>query len=220
MLAETECVHIKGADSPGACSSAAGRHRNTGRRPHGNRLWSAANGNWPRSPACWTRRSAARAVSSAWSGRRASARAASSLNSRRVAAGRGCRGVLHLLRISRQRHPVPCGGPAAAGGVRGRTNSPTRRPASRFGPEFPSADAEDLLLLDDLLGIRDPRCRSPMIDADARRRRLTALVNAASLARTDAGCVRDRGCALDRPGQRVDAGRFSVGRSRRPRRWC
>jgi hypothetical protein len=45
------------------------------------------------------------------------------------------------------------------------------------------ADPEDLLLLDDLLGITDPDAELPKIDPDARRRRLTALVNAASLAR-------------------------------------
>ena len=45
------------------------------------------------------------------------------------------------------------------------------------------ADAEDLLLLDDLLGIRDPAVPSPDIAPDARRRRLTALVNGASLGR-------------------------------------
>ena len=45
------------------------------------------------------------------------------------------------------------------------------------------ADPEDLLLLDDLLAITDPDVELPKIDPDARRRRLTALVNAASLAR-------------------------------------
>ena len=39
------------------------------------------------------------------------------------------------------------------------------------------------LLFDDLLGIADPNTPLPPIDPDARRRRLTALVNAASLAR-------------------------------------
>ena len=48
---------------------------------------------------------------------------------------------------------------------------------------FRTADAEDLLLLDDLLGIAEPGVAPPQIDPDARRRRLTALVNAASLAR-------------------------------------
>ena len=47
------------------------------------------------------------------------------------------------------------------------------------------ADPQDLLLLDDLLGIADPEVPLPQIDADARRRRLTALINAATLARTE-----------------------------------
>jgi class 3 adenylate cyclase len=45
------------------------------------------------------------------------------------------------------------------------------------------ADPEDLLLFDDLLGIADFEAVLPQIDPDARRRRLTALVNATSLAR-------------------------------------
>ncbi len=49
----------------------------------------------------------------------------------------------------------------------------------------PDADPQDLLLLDDLLGIADPDVPLPAIDPDARRRRLTALVNSVSLARTD-----------------------------------
>ena len=48
----------------------------------------------------------------------------------------------------------------------------------------PDADGEDLVLLDDLLGIRDPSVPSPDIAPEARRRRLTALVNAASMARS------------------------------------
>jgi len=47
----------------------------------------------------------------------------------------------------------------------------------------PDADPEDVLLFDDLLGIADPEVALPRIDPDARRRRLTALVNAAQLAR-------------------------------------
>ena len=42
-----------------------------------------------------------------------------------------------------------------------------------------------LSLLDDLLGIRDPDAALPNIDPDARRRRITALINSVSLARTD-----------------------------------
>jgi adenylate cyclase len=50
---------------------------------------------------------------------------------------------------------------------------------------FADADPEDLRLLEDLLGIADPGAEVPNIEADARRRRLTGLVNAASLARTN-----------------------------------
>src|SRR5271170_4782642 len=53
----------------------------------------------------------------------------------------------------------------------------------RLRSRVPDADPEDLLLFDDLLGIADPEVALPTIDPDARRRRLTALVNAASLAR-------------------------------------
>lgn len=48
---------------------------------------------------------------------------------------------------------------------------------------FSEADDEDLLILEDLLGIGDPEATLPQIDPDARRRRLTAMVNAAALAR-------------------------------------
>ena len=54
---------------------------------------------------------------------------------------------------------------------------------ARVRARVPDADPEDVLLLDDLLGIADPEVALPKIDPDARRRRLTALVNAASLAR-------------------------------------
>jgi class 3 adenylate cyclase len=50
--------------------------------------------------------------------------------------------------------------------------------------QIQDADPQDLLLLDDLLGIADPDSPQPQIDPDARRRRLTARINAASLART------------------------------------
>ena len=41
------------------------------------------------------------------------------------------------------------------------------------------------MLLDDLLGIADPDVELPKIDPDARRRRLTALINTAQLARDE-----------------------------------
>ena len=68
----------------------------------------------------------------------------------------------------------------AATGV-GRLDGQTAR--DRVRDRVPDANPEDLLLLDDLLGIADPEVGLPKIDPDARRRRLTALVNAASLTR-------------------------------------
>jgi adenylate cyclase len=53
--------------------------------------------------------------------------------------------------------------------------------------QFPDADPDDLVLLDDLLGIRDAAAALPDVAADARRRRLNALINAASLARDAPG---------------------------------
>ena len=68
----------------------------------------------------------------------------------------------------------------AATGVEGLDEQAAR---DRVRDRIPDADPEDLLLFDDLLGIADPMLALPPIDPDARRRRLTALVNAASLAR-------------------------------------
>jgi adenylate cyclase len=56
---------------------------------------------------------------------------------------------------------------------------------ARVREQVPDADPQDLLLLDDLLGIADPEVPLPQIDPDARRRRLTALINTVSLARTE-----------------------------------
>ena len=67
-----------------------------------------------------------------------------------------------------------------ATGVRG-LDGPAARAQVRA--QAPDADPDDLLLFEDLLGIADPEVALPKIDPDARRRRLTALVNTASLAR-------------------------------------
>ena len=56
---------------------------------------------------------------------------------------------------------------------------------ARLRTELPDADPDDLLLLDDLLGITDPDVTLPRIDPDARRRRLSALINTANLSRTE-----------------------------------
>ena len=70
----------------------------------------------------------------------------------------------------------------AALGVEGLDGQSAR---DRVRDWVPDADPEDVLLFHDLLGIAAPDVVLPKIDPDARRRRLTALVNAASLARTE-----------------------------------
>src|SRR5262249_34476857 len=55
---------------------------------------------------------------------------------------------------------------------------------ARLGQQIPGADPQDLLLFEDLLGVADPDVPLPQIAPDARRRRLTALINTVSLART------------------------------------
>jgi class 3 adenylate cyclase len=68
----------------------------------------------------------------------------------------------------------------AATGVRGLDDAAAR---AQVRAQSSDADPEDLLLFEDLLGIGDPEVALPKIDPDARRRRLTALVNAALLGR-------------------------------------
>jgi class 3 adenylate cyclase len=70
----------------------------------------------------------------------------------------------------------------AATGVEGLDGQTAR---DRVRARVPDADPEDLLLLHDLLGIADPDVELPKVASDARRRRLTALVNAMSLARAE-----------------------------------
>ena len=69
----------------------------------------------------------------------------------------------------------------AATGVTGLDGEAAR---ARLRAQLPDADPQDLLLLHDLLGVTDPDVPLPQIEPDARRRRLTALINTASLART------------------------------------
>jgi predicted ATPase len=104
---------------------------------------------------------------------------------REVAATAGRRGV-EVFTIFCESHTsqVPFHAVArllrAATGVEGPDGQSAR---DRVRDRVPDADPEDLLLLHDLLGIADPNTALPAIDPDARRRRLTPLVNAASLAR-------------------------------------
>ena len=69
----------------------------------------------------------------------------------------------------------------AVGGITDLDDEAAR---ARVHAQVPDADAEDVVLLYDLLGIRDADVALPNIDPDARRRRLSALINSMSLART------------------------------------
>jgi adenylate cyclase len=76
---------------------------------------------------------------------------------------------------------------AVAGLLRARlglNNIDSAAARARVRDCIPDGDPEDLTLLDDLLGIRDPGAPFPDIDPDARRRRLTALIQSAWLAQT------------------------------------
>ncbi len=64
-----------------------------------------------------------------------------------------------------------------------------RSARARVHAQFPNADAQDMLLLDDLLGLADPDYELPKIEPDARRRRLTAVISAAQLARAQPAMV-------------------------------
>ena len=68
----------------------------------------------------------------------------------------------------------------AATGVSGLHAEAAR---ARIRDQVRDTDVEDLALFDDLLGIADPEVLLPKIDPDARRRRLTAMINAALLER-------------------------------------
>ncbi|WP_319437648.1 ATP-binding protein [Mycobacterium sp. RTGN5] len=68
----------------------------------------------------------------------------------------------------------------AAMGIAGMENAAARE---HLRGQVPGVDADDLLLVDDLLGIADRGVKAPTIEADARRRRLTGLLDTALMAR-------------------------------------
>jgi predicted ATPase len=72
---------------------------------------------------------------------------------------------------------------SALAGVSGLDDKTAR---TRIRAQIPQGDPQDLFLLDDLLGIADPAVPQPNIEADARRRRLAALINSVQLARGEA----------------------------------
>ena len=119
---------------------------------------------------------------SAWWGHPVSGRAVWCARSRRWRLRRGVEVFTAFCESHASRDSLPRRRAAAACGhrVEGLDAAAAR---IECAPALPDADPEDLLLFDDLLGIADPDAALPTIDPDARRRRLTALVNAASLAR-------------------------------------
>ena len=181
-LGEPEMVRIKGADEPvraHRCWASA-----TGIALSGvlSRIWSVGGGRCPPSRACWTAPSMATARWSAWWGHLASARAVWCARWRRWRVDRGVEVFTAFCESHTSQVPFHAVARLlrAAFGVEGLDTQVAR---DRLRDRITEADPEDLLLFDDLLGIADPDIALPKIDPDARRRRLTALVNAASLAR-------------------------------------
>ncbi len=181
-LGEPEMVRIKGADDRWP-RAAWLRHAAQRASAAGHRNWSV--GEWETEH---RRRHAGRAISGhgcvvGVTGRPASARAVWSVRTARRAAA-GSEVFSDLLRVPRQ--PISrfmrwrgcCALPPDR-----RSRDPDARGSVRA--QVPDGgDPEDMVLLDDLLGIADPDAALPNIDPDARRRRLTALINPLSLART------------------------------------
>jgi adenylate cyclase len=56
---------------------------------------------------------------------------------------------------------------------------------ARLRDQTPHVESDDVRILEDLLGVRDPSEPLPAIAPDARRRRVTTLINAGSMARTE-----------------------------------
>ena len=155
-LGEPELVRIKGADEPVAARRLLGmgeQHRAVGRCR--SRIWSV--GEWEMSAveglldrAVDGHGAVVGVVGPPGIGKSRLVREAPRW---RAAAGRG---VLGLLRVPHQPGPVSCGGAAAARGHRRQMVLTGRPPVTECATRFPTADAEDLLLFDDLLGIADP----------------------------------------------------------------
>src|SRR6201992_4236135 len=145
-----------------------------------SRTWCVGSGCYPRLKASWSVPSTPPARWSAWSAHPASARAAwcARLRRWRVAvvstyspSSASHTNQVHFHAVARLLR--------AGTGVEGLDGQTAR---DRVRARVPDADPEDLLLLHDLLGIADPEVELPKVASAARRRRLTALGNAMSLA--------------------------------------
>jgi class 3 adenylate cyclase len=179
-LGERELVQINGADEPVAARRLLdiGEQHHAVRRTESNLVGRRC----PPLKGCWTVQLTAMALWSAWWALLALVRAVWCARLRRwgVAAVWRC-SPPSVSRTPAKSPSMPWRGCcAAATGVDGLDPQAAR---DRLRDRVPDADREDLVLVDDLLGIADPNVPLPAIDPDARRRRLTALVNAISLAR-------------------------------------
>ena len=182
VLGDPELVHIKGADQPVCARRLLGlseRHRAVGRAESNlvGRRWEMAAVEGLLERAIDGQGAVVGVVGSAGIGK--------SRLVREVAAMAAARGV-EVFTAFCESHAtdIPFHVVArllrAVGQVSGLDDQTAR---AQVRAQIPDANPEDMLLLDDLLGIADPDVELPKIDPDARRRRLTALVNAASLAR-------------------------------------
>ncbi len=146
-----------------------------------SRIWWVGDGRCPPLKACWSVRSTAMARWSAWQGHLASGRAVWCVKSLRWR-----RPGVDVFTAFCESHASQIPFHVVTRLLRaafGLGDLDAQAARDRVHARLPDADPEDLALFDDLLGIADPMRPLPTIDPDARRRRLTALVNAASLTR-------------------------------------
>ena len=183
-LGESELVQIKGADEPVPAQSAAG-HGRTGIALSGvlSRIWSVGAGRCPPSRACWTARSMATARWSTVVGSPGIGKSRLVREVAAMAAGRGVEVFSAYCESHASRHCLPRRGAAAAGGHRRAWSGRARPPATECAPGCPMPTPRTCCSSMTCWASPIPRWRCPRSIPDARRRRLTALVNAASLAR-------------------------------------
>ena len=198
----------QGGRRPGARTSAAGDRPSDARSGAPNRPWSVGAGRWPPSRACWTRASDGDGAVVSVVGPPGIGKSRLAREIARWRRARDVECVRHPLRIARQPYPLPSRRAAAARG-HGRRGTLTAQAArAQVREQIPTPTPRICCSLDDLLGIADPDSHYHRSIRMPGGRRLTALVNTASLARERRRCLHPRGRALDRPGQRVDAGRL------------
>jgi adenylate cyclase len=184
VLAEPEWVRIKGADEPVRARQLVAinpRHGLVGHAEAGlvGRRWEMAAIDAIADRAIGGRGGVVNVVGPAGIGKSRVAREAAGLAARRGA---------EVVWVFGESHARDISFGAVAQLLRaglGVTDLEGAAARARVREQLPGENPQDLLLFDDLLGIADPDLALPQIDPDARRSRLTALMNTVSLARTD-----------------------------------